>query len=439
VEAVASLSGGANTINIVGEVRSKSEASILAQANGVVEAVHTTLGASVPAGYVLAELENSSQAAAVLQAEGAYEAALASQHAVSANSAPIDANNTYHTAFSSLETTLAVYVDSFFGTQQATGPQLLITPGPTPTGDLSKKRAAITALMNDWRSSLPTSTAKDPMQLLAEAESTTQAVSIFLDELATAAFDPSSTATATQLADLATARSAVSTLRATIAAAENSYRSGSVSSTASVDASVKSALGSLRAAQANLEKTLVRAPISGTVNFFSVRVGDYVTALSHVATVAQNGALEIVAYASGDNRDLLFSGEKVDIEGDGHGVVTSVSPALNPETKQIEVHIAVDAPSTLENGQSVSVVLKSAPTAATTTGPLLLPLTALKLTPSARVVFSVGADGRLVSHPVEIGDVHGDRIEVRTALPGDLMIVKDARGLSDGEKVTVVP
>ena len=67
----------------------------------------------------------------------------------------------------------------------------------------------------------------------------------------------------------------------------------------------------------------------------------------------------------------------------------------------------------------------------------MLPLTSLKLTPNARVVFSLGEDGRLIAHPVEIGDVHGSRIEITTPLPGDLRIVTDARGLSEGQKVNV--
>jgi multidrug efflux pump subunit AcrA (membrane-fusion protein) len=175
------------------------------------------------------------------------------------------------------------------------------------------------------------------------------------------------------------------------------------------------------------------------VNFLTLHVGDYVAPLTHVATVAQNGALEIVAYVSEDNRDLLVVGSKVKVEDEFDGIITSISPALDPVTKQIEVHVAVTGANELVNGQSVRIALSNAVAtpAVAATGPILLPLTALKLTPSSRVVFSVGEDGRLVSHPVEIGDVHGDRIEVLTQLPGDLRIVTDARGLSEGQKVNV--
>ncbi|MEK7099740.1 MAG: HlyD family efflux transporter periplasmic adaptor subunit, partial [Patescibacteria group bacterium] len=193
--------------------------------------------------------------------------------------------------------------------------------------------------------------------------------------------------------------------------------------------------------QAQLEKTIIRAPIAGQVNFLPIRVGDYVTAFTHTATVAQNGALEIVSYVSESDRDLLAVGSKVTIEDKYQGVVTSIAPALDPNTKQIEIHIALSGASEIVNGQSVRITLpgaaKAVAVADAPSGPLLLPLTALKLTPSARVVFSLGEDGRLVAHPVEIRDVRGDRIEVMTALPADLRIVADARGLSEGQKVNV--
>jgi len=170
-------------------------------------------------------------------------------------------------------------------------------------------------------------------------------------------------------------------------------------------------------------------------------VGDYVTALMHVATVAQNGALEIVAYVSEDNRDLLVAGGRVTVDGEYAGIITSVAPALDPVTKQIEVHVAVTGASELVNGQSVHIALpdlaprEEAPVV--NEGPILLPLASVKLRAGDRIVFSVGEDSRLVAHPVEVGEVRGDRIEIRSELAADLRIVADARGLAEGEQVQV--
>jgi len=140
----------------------------------------------------------------------------------------------------------------------------------------------------------------------------------------------------------------------------------------------------------------------------------------------------------------------VNVEGGYTGLVTSIAPALDPNTKQIEVHIAVDGSTKLVNGQSVRITVPSENptsaaaengTASASSTPastqVLLPLAAVKLLPESRAVFTVSNDGRLVAHSVTIGDVIGDRILVTSGVTPDMIIVTDARGLSEGQKVNV--
>jgi multidrug efflux pump subunit AcrA (membrane-fusion protein) len=437
---IGELSGGGVSVGGIGSVRSITEAAILAESGGVVKSVRTSVGASVPAGFVLAELDNASQRAAVLQAEGAYDAAIAARAGASPGDIAASALNTYTSSYASLDTILRTYVDTFYGTTGAQGPQFLIAPAPFDLSYFPMKRAQLTQAMNAWRARLASASSKDAPALLAEAEAITRQANALTNDIATVATRNGTDANASQLAALATARSSIASLQATLTAAKQANQSQGTSATAGVDASVKSALGTLRAAQANLEKTLVRAPLSGQVNFLPIRVGDYVTPLSHVATVAQNGALEIVTYVSEDTRAHLAVGMKVTVEEKYGGVITSIAPALDPVTKQIEVKIAVNSGTPLVNGQSVHIAFPFTPpaqAASQSAGPILLPLTTLKLTPSARVVFTVGAEGRLSAHPVDIGNVRGDRIEILTPLPSDMRIVADARGLADGQKVNV--
>jgi RND family efflux transporter MFP subunit len=445
-QSLSTLSLGGGTSDIIGTVRSESQADILAQAGGTVTSVHTSLGASVPAGFVIAELQNASERAAVLQAQGGYDAALAGRASVSPTNIAEQARNTYRASFSSLDTILTTEVDTFYGVSTPLGPQLLINGKPISADELRSERAAITDQMTALQTKLSTVDSRDPLALLNEIQSEAQTISDFIERLALSANDKDSRATPAQFTALAAARSGVAGVLSAVAAAKDTYQHGNVSSTASVDASITSALGGLRAAQANLEKTIIRAPISGTINFLPIHVGDYVTQLMHVATVAQNGALEIVAYTSADSRNDLVVGGKVTVEGSFPGVITSVSPALDPVTKQIEVHIAVTGKNDLENGQSVRVSLPTAnakpavvSTTATSTAALMLPLAAVKLEADRRIVFTVGTDNRLVAHPVEIGEVRGDKITVTTTLPSDLVIVIDARGLAEGEEVKVAP
>ena len=437
---VGELSGTGGSVDLIGTVRSVTEANILAQSGGTVRSVRTRLGANVPAGYIIAELENAAERAAVLQAEGSYDAAVAARNAQSLPDTQDAARNAYRSAFTTLDTTLENDVDTFFGGPTPTGPNLLIYPDAEEANRLSRERARIDDLMRSFEANQATANTRSPQALLDEAEAIARQVQIFLNQLADAANQRDSRVTAAQTAALASARADVNAVLASIASARTTLRSGTVSATASADASVKQALGALRGAQANLERTVVRAPIGGQVNFLPIRVGDYVTSLQHVATVAQNGALEIVAYVSEDNRDLLVAGGRVIVEDEYEGVITSVAPALDPTTKQIEVHVAVTGTSELVNGQSVHIALPDlAPReeSVEAEGPVLLPLASVKLRAGDRIVFSVGEDSRLVAHAVEVGEVRGDRIEIRTPLPKELRIVADARGLAEGELVQV--
>lgn len=459
LESIGALSGTGSSVSIIGNVRSVTEADILAQNGGTVRRVNAQVGQTVGAGAIIAELENASERASVLQAEGAYESALAARAITRAQSgnasesleeAETSARNTYRTAFTAIDSLLTVEVQSVFGGTSFT-PGLLIGAGNAPRLGEEYRELRRTEVEN-WRRSLDTAASKNPETLLNEAERITQRLAAFLVELSRAAASADSGATATQKANIASARAEVDALLATISAERDALRAKQTAATvgstqsvstdgqvASADASVKSALGSLRAAQAQLEKTIVRAPIGGTVNFLPIRVGDYVTSFTHVATVARNNALEIVAYVSEDDRDLLSAGTKVTVEDDIPGVVTSVSPALDPVTKQIEVRVAVEGESELVNGQSVRIALPNvaAPTAEATEGPVLLPLAAVKLSGESRLVFTVGEDGRLAAREVTVGEVRGDRIEVTSSLPTEMRIVTDARGLAAGEKIKV--
>lgn len=438
---IGELSGTGSTASVIGNVRSVTEASILAESGGKVTSVSTGLGKSVGAGAVLAQLDNASQRAAVLQAEGAYESALAARQGMSPTDIATNARNTYTSSYTTVDSILKSYIDSaFYRGQGSTVTDFTIDPNPFDQNYFSPKRRELQQSMDAWKAHVATASTGDPQTLLNEAETVTKQVTALANDIATAANSYNSNATAAQQTSLASARSGLSAVQASIVASRQANKSQTASATLGADASVKTALGSLRAAQAVLEKTIIRTPIGGTVNFFPLHVGDYVTPLMHVATVAQNGALEIVSFVSESARENMTVGQKVLVEDKFPGVITSIAPALDPVNKQIEVHIGVTTAGTLVDGQSVRITLPTsdAPAkTATSTGPLLLPLTAVKLTPSTRVVFSIGEDGKLVSHAVDIGDVRGDRIEVLTNLPSDLRIVTDARGLSEGQKVQI--
>jgi hypothetical protein len=169
-------------------------------------------------------------------------------------------------------------------------------------------------------------------------------------------------------------------------------------------------------------------------------------------------------YLSQDDSNRLAVGNTLQILGSdasgnpttSSGIVTTIAPALDPTTQEIEVDVAVNEGSTLVNGQSVQVALPT-PTQASvdasaakaaastssesTTTPqsqsIEVPITAVKLLPNERDVFTVDSTGHLVAHTVTIGNVIGNDIQILTPLDPSLEIVTDVRGLSAGDAVQV--
>jgi len=444
VESVASLSGTGDSVSIIGTVRSVTQADLLAQAGGTVRALRAKIGSVVAAGTVIAELDNATERAQVLQAQGAYESALASRNAVSPTDATATVRNTYRSVYSSLDSLLHTDLDAFYGDNTPIGPRFLLNESRVPLDQMSRRRDGIEDTFDARRAQLSTLESRSPDTLLSEAQADLDTIDALLNDISEAANREGSGETTAQIAALTSARTSLDTLIAAVASAREAYRAKRTTSTASVDAGVKSALGTLRLAQANLEKTYVRAPIGGTVNFLPIHVGDYVTTLQHVATVANNGTLEIVTYVSESDRENISAGMKVRVEDTYDGVITTIAPALDPVTKQIEVHVAVsDDAVDVVNGQSVRIsfpdAIAAAPSEPVVAGPILLPLASVKLSAKQRIVFTVGEESRLVAHQVQIGDVRGDRIEILSGITTDMRIVTDARGLAEGQKVQVAP
>ena len=218
LKSVGELSGGESGGDFIGTVRSVTEANILAQSGGTVRAVHTTLGRAVPAGFIIAEIDNASERASVLQAEGAYEAALAARTItqrqnqntnLSLSEAQTSARNTYRSSFNALDSTLHSQIDLFFGSPTSYGPRLLINPGLGPNFKLSRDRAQLKYDMQDWSDALAQIQTKDPAQLLAEAKTKAQTIADLLLNISDAANRRDSGVSATQSAALTVARSTV--------------------------------------------------------------------------------------------------------------------------------------------------------------------------------------------------------------------------------------
>ncbi|MCF7815628.1 MAG: HlyD family efflux transporter periplasmic adaptor subunit [Candidatus Pacebacteria bacterium] len=448
--------------SFVGTVRAVSEAQIQSEIGGRITSVNVKPSDKVSAGAILASLENSSQRAALLQAQGAYEATLATteQSNISANDAQntlLAAQNnvvtTYRNAYTTVNSIVISTVDTFFSNPNAQStPGVMVDTSINNTIFLNKTRVALQKILTDWQNSSNSLTSTSDLEAhLLEAEATIKTVVSLVDILITASNNAALSdtidgqLTTSYTSSLTTARatldstlSAISNARTGLSSARENLRRAQIGSTQNAEVSlagaqIKQALGSLRSAQANYEKTIFRSPISGTVNSVRIHVGDFIPAFTQVAEVANNTALQISIYAGESDLPRFTVGGTVKIGKSATGIITTIAPAIDSLTQKTEIKIATES-TELTNGATVTVTLDQAKDLFVEGTPLYIPITAVKFSATDGVVFTVSEE-KLVANPVQIGAISGSFVNITEGMDRDTIFVLDARGLSEGQHV----
>lgn len=461
IESVRAMTTG-SSFTAVGAVSAVSEAKLQTESGGRVTAVTVKLGDTVAAGTILARLESAAESATLLQAQGAYEAAQAgaAQSGIGVNEAQngvVSAQNagvtTYKNAYTTVSSAVYNTLDQFFSDPNSQIPGVRLGSGDTAT--LNANRVSLQSSLPLWQTK--TLTLKNTSDLEAsfkEAETTTKLVLSMVDSF-TAIIqknDASSRYTEAELlqigatlsglrAELTGVLSSIDGARTGIKAAADAANRAKIAGSGNVvsgaDAQVKIALGSLRAAQANYEKTLVRTPISGVVNALYLKTGEYAAPSKPAAIVANNGSgLEITTSVSQEDSVKLAIGDIVTIDKTATGTIAAIAGAIDPTTGKVALKISVADGTTLKNGSTVSIqfTLSSEKEAKD----IMIPLSAIKMTGSGPVVFTVGTDTKLEPLTIVLGAIAGENVVVTEGITLDSQIVVDARGLKAGEVVTVV-
>ncbi len=452
-----------SAVELIGTVAAIDQAVIQSEASGRVVSISTTLGSPIAAGAVIAQLENASEYASLLQAQGSYEAALVAAQTSdisvteaqnSQENTQTAALNTYRSAYTTISDVLVNTVDNFYGNPDNQTPGVRINV-PGSSDFPNNERVAFKTILSSWLTqSNSLRSSDDLITPLTNAIADTRRL-IALTDLFIAginAADATETLDGALIssyfpalnAERAVLTSTLSSLESQIIAlnnAEELVRKATLGGTegdfSSANAQLKQALGSLKAAEANYAKTILRSPISGVVNVLDLKTGDFVNASQKIAEIANNDALEVTTFVGQSDRDLISLNQSVLLEGTIEGIISNIAPVVNTATGKIEVKIQSTSPD-LVNGDTVVVSLQNA-TSTSSQGPstISVPLTAVKFSIDAGSVYTV-EDGVIVSHPVTVGAVRNIFIEIPSGLTSDMEIVVDARGLSEGEKVTVI-
>jgi len=444
VASIRELSSERGSLPVLGRVRSVAEATIRTESQGQVVRVNYELGDFVFAGAVIAELENGTERAHMRQSEALLNQLLqgVAREEIDAEASAV---NVYRNAFTLADDAVRNRADQFFQSALSSAPQ--ITIGYFDIRDINERRGKINDLFIRWQSNLINASRVDSFILLEQAANDLVYIKSFIDDLSSLVNRQqisSALSQATldaQKASISLARTNVDMAISNVTAAKDVLTSKSIGAFGSERQSeITAAEASLSAARAALEKTIIRAPLEGTINSISLEAGNFVSLSTPVVTIANNEALEIETFITeNDRRDVAVGGDAL-IAGRYHGTITRIAPALDPITKKIEVRIGIDVMEVpLTNGESVTVSLLREPSRISNSDveEYLVPISALKVETDRIVVFTVSSDNMLFAHEIVEGPILGDRIVIEEGVVPEMIIVLDARGLHAGDTVDV--
>jgi len=255
---------------------------------------------AVAEGAIVAQVENSAQRASLLQAEGAYEAAVAASggNKNSQASARQDGVRTWKAATVSVAETLRTSIDTYYADIRGTGGTSgfkLEAFGAAP--DLNAARDSIErTILDRWETENVTDS--NAAEKLAQLNTDLATIGALVDKIA--ALVPRQSITnvypessrAADAAALAAARAAITTQQEAVDSARTAITNASGSGDASAQAQVKQALGILEAARAAYAKTVVRTPFAGTLTSVNVTAGDIISAGGDVAIIVPKEGVE---------------------------------------------------------------------------------------------------------------------------------------------------
>jgi len=201
----------------------------------------------------------------------------------------------------------------------------------------------------------------------------------------------------------------------------------------------------LNSAQVAFSRTIIRSPINGTITSFDLDKGDFVGLGKPTVSVKSLDDLEIVAYVTERDKTFIKTDSKVVIDDEISGVITNVGNSVDPITQKIKVRISVDSDKNnkfikvLTEGQSVRVSIPRDNQENVTTygGYYTIPLSAVQIIGTTTNVFSVDENNIVYPVQVKTGALLGSSVMIISGLEDIDYIIKDARGIKEGEVVNI--
>lgn len=242
-------------------------------------------------------------------------------------------------------------------------------------------------------------------------------------------------------AELATAQAVLETARANQDQVALQQRQIAIAA-----ADVQQQEAALRVAQVNLDHSLIRAPIAGTVVELPIKAGELMQPGSVVARITRLDALYVKAQIDEVDLSRLQVGQQAEIQFDTQPAVKyaatlfEISPAVSVEklkSRNVAVKLRLtEPPPFLRPGMSADVEI----IVANVDDVLLVPAQTVMAKNKEQFVY-VLADGVVVKRLVEVGRSNWDAVEVVHGLNLDEAVISslDAEGLKPGVRARPTP
>jgi RND family efflux transporter MFP subunit len=202
---------------------------------------------------------------------------------------------------------------------------------------------------------------------------------------------------------------------------------------------LESAKGKYLGVAAQLEYSEIRSPIDGVVTDRALYPGEMAASGTPLLTVMDTSQVIARAHIPQPEAEALKVGDSATITVPGEdqpvsGMVTVVSPALDPNSTTVEVWVqAKNAGERLKPGTSVQLAM----VAKTFADAVAIPSASLLTAPDgSTTVMLAGADGKAHQQAVKIGIRQGDLVQIVEGLKaGDRIVAAGAYGLPDNTKI----
>lgn len=208
-------------------------------------------------------------------------------------------------------------------------------------------------------------------------------------------------------------------------------------------ASLSEARARVKLVMARLKDTQVIAPASGKIAERNARVGDVTSSFNsqNMFTIIEDGRLELQAKIPETQLNQVDVAQSVKITSDTNsklvltGKVREIDPTIDQESRQATVNVDLPPSVSLKPGMFLKAEI-----IASTRNTLTIPMNAvLPKTDGEGTVYVVQPDNTVKSQLITMGELlPNEKVEIKTGLnQGDIVAVKGAAYLKDGDKVTV--